>query len=160
MKLVHMLGTTLPQVTLEFKRQQTNSSPGYAWLRNNTCQSLLWRHNGRGSVSNHQPYDYLLNRFFRRRSKKTSKLRDTGLCVGNSPVTGEFPAQMASNAENVSILWRHHVWSLDGYHCHRDTMNLRFWIAQCISSSAAWSGRPKLGHQPCETAKYCCMYRE
>ena len=41
--------------------------------------------------------------FFRSRSKKTSKLRVTGLCVGNSPVTGEFPAQMASNAENVSI---------------------------------------------------------
>ena len=32
---------------------------------------------------------------------KTSKLRVTGLCGGNSPVTGEFPAQMASNAENV-----------------------------------------------------------
>ena len=28
---------------------------------------------------------------------------------GNSPVTGEFPAQRASNAENVSIWWRHHV---------------------------------------------------
>ena len=41
--------------------------------------------------------------------KKTSKLRVTGLCVGNSPETGEFPAQMASNAENVSIWWRHHV---------------------------------------------------
>ena len=41
--------------------------------------------------------------------KKTSKLRVTGLCVGNSPVTGEFPAQRASNAENVSIWWRHHV---------------------------------------------------
>ena len=41
--------------------------------------------------------------------KKTSKLRVTGLCVGNSPGTGEFPAQIASNAENVSILWRHHV---------------------------------------------------
>ena len=40
--------------------------------------------------------------------KKTSKLRVTGLCVGSSPVTGEFPAQMASNAENVSIWWRHH----------------------------------------------------
>ena len=38
-----------------------------------------------------------------------SKLRVTGLCEGNSPVTGEFPAQMASNAENVSIWWRHHV---------------------------------------------------
>ena len=34
----------------------------------------------------------------------TSKLRVTGLCAGNSPATGEFPAQMASNAENVSIL--------------------------------------------------------
>ena len=32
----------------------------------------------------------------------------TGPCVGNSPVTGEFPAQMPSNAENVSIWWRHH----------------------------------------------------
>ena len=40
---------------------------------------------------------------------KTSKLRVTGLCAGNSPVTGEFPAQMASNVENVSIWWRHHV---------------------------------------------------
>ena len=36
------------------------------------------------------------------------KLCVTGLCVGNSPVTGEFPAQMASNADNVSIWWRHH----------------------------------------------------
>ena len=70
---------------------------------------MRWRQNGRDSVSNHQPYDCLLNRLFRRRSKKTSKLRVTGLCAGNSPVTGEFPAQMASNAENVSIWWRHHA---------------------------------------------------
>ena len=28
------------------------------------------------------------------------------------PGTGEFPAQMASNVENVSIWWRHHVWRL------------------------------------------------
>ena len=70
--------------------------------------TLPWRHNGRDSVSNHQPRHCLLNGLFRRRSKKTSKLRVTGLCAGNSPVTGEFPAQMASNAENVSIWWRHH----------------------------------------------------
>ena len=69
--------------------------------------TLQWRHNGRDGVSNHQPHDCLLNRIFRRSSKKTSKLRDTGLCAGNSPMTGEFPAQMASNAENVSIWWRH-----------------------------------------------------
>ena len=69
---------------------------------------LQWRHNEHDSVSNHQPHDCLLNRLFRRRSKKTSKPRVTGLCVGNSPGTGEFPAQMASNMENVSIWWRHH----------------------------------------------------
>ena len=41
--------------------------------------------------------------------KKTSKLRVTGLCGGNSTGTGEILAQMASNAENVSIWWRHHA---------------------------------------------------
>ena len=71
--------------------------------------SLQWRHNERDGVSNHQLHDCLLNRLFRRRSKKTSNLRVSGLCMGNSPVTGEFPAQMASYAENVSIWWRHHV---------------------------------------------------
>ena len=70
--------------------------------------ALRWRHNGRDGVSNHQPRHCLFNRLFRCRSKKTSKLRVTGLCAGNSPVTGEFPAQMASYAENVSIGWRHH----------------------------------------------------
>ena len=50
-----------------------------------TIKSLRWRHNGRYGVSSHQPQDCLLNRIFRRRSKKTSKLRVTGLCAGNSP---------------------------------------------------------------------------
>ena len=70
--------------------------------------TLQWCHNERDSVSNYQPHECLLNRLFRRRSKKTSKLRVTGLYAGNSPGTGEFPAQMASDAENVSIWWRHH----------------------------------------------------
>ena len=70
--------------------------------------ALRWRHNGHESVSNHQPYHCLLNLLFGCTSKKTWKLRVTGLCVGNSPGTGEFAAQMASNAENVSIWWRHH----------------------------------------------------
>ena len=71
--------------------------------------SLLWRHNGRDGISNRQPRLCLLNRSSRRRSKKTSKLRVTGLCAGDSSVTGEFPAQMDSYAENVSIWWRHQV---------------------------------------------------
>ena len=73
--------------------------------------SLQWRHNELDGLSNHQPHDCLLDRLFGRRLKKTSKLCVTGLCVGNSPLTGEFPAQMASYAENVSIWWRHHVQS-------------------------------------------------
>ena len=55
--------------------------------------ALQWRHNERNEVSNHQPRDCLLNRLFKARSKKTSKLRVTGLCEGNSPGTGEFPAE-------------------------------------------------------------------
>ena len=77
---------------------------------NTRSRTLRWRHNGRDRVSNHQPHDCLVNRLFRPRSKKTSKLRVTvtGLCAGNSPETGEFPAQVASDAENVFIWWRHH----------------------------------------------------
>ena len=97
--------------------------PGDAYLRQwliigprKTCplcnckpsNALRWRHNGHESVSNHQSHDCLHNRLFRRRSKKTSKPRVTGLCAGNSPVTDEFPAQIVSNAENVSIWWRHY----------------------------------------------------
>ena len=88
---------------------------GRFWLTEPTLTShwrgsvaWRWRHNGHGGVSNHQPHHCLLSRLFGCRSKKTSKLLVTGLCAGNSPGTGELPAQMASNAENVSIWWRHH----------------------------------------------------
>ena len=47
--------------------------------------TLQWRHNDHDGVSNHQPHCCLPNLKFRRRSKKTSKLRVTGLCAGNSP---------------------------------------------------------------------------
>ena len=69
--------------------------------------ALQRRHDEHDDVSNHQPHYCLLKRLFRRRSKKPSKLPVTGLCVGNSPVTGEFPAQRASNAESAFIWWRH-----------------------------------------------------
>ena len=82
--------------------------------RQNSCTWKIlyasqWRHNECDGISNHQPHDCLLNRLFRRRSKKTSKLLCvTGLCEGNSPVISEFPAQRALNVENVSIWWRYH----------------------------------------------------
>ena len=68
----------------------------YSW-----AASLQWRHNEHDSVSNHQAHHCLLNHLFRRRSKIRSKLRITGLCVRNSPVTDEFPAQRARNTCRV-----------------------------------------------------------
>ena len=84
---------------------------------------LRWRHNGRDDVSNHKPNDCLLNRLFRRRSKKTSKLRVTGLCAGNSrgpvnsphkrPVTRKmspFDDVIMSNDNKSMMLWRY-IWN-------------------------------------------------
>ena len=56
--------------------------------------------------------------FIQAQITETSKLRVTGLCAGNSPVTSEFPAQRASNAENVSIWCRHQAPTL---HIEYDT---------------------------------------
>ena len=65
------------------------------WYRRETAKeahfSLRWRYNERDGVWNHQRFDCLLNRLFRRRSKKTPKLRVTDLCQGNPPVTDGFP---------------------------------------------------------------------
>ena len=46
--------------------------------------------------------------YFRRRSKKTSKLRVTGLCSGIHRWPVNSPAQRVSNAEKVYIWWRNH----------------------------------------------------
>ena len=105
-----MLGPANCVSAWELQRDTTLTSWGHNTHTLITGVTVLqWRHNEPNGVSNHQPHDCLLNRLFRRGSKKTWKLRVTGLCEGNSPVTGEFPAQRASNVENVSIWWRHHV---------------------------------------------------
>ena len=141
-------------------------------------KSLQWRHNGRDSVSN-QPHDCLIDRLFRCRSKKTSKLRVTGLCAGNSPGTGEFPAQMASDAENVpfddvimqparfrKIQKIHSVWS--GYiadDCYMYMMSLlafytpidksKFFIADFIlTQKSTWCLRDNL-HNFCWYIDVC-----
>ena len=98
----------VPQRWYKVSHDVSSVQPGT--IQGALCQNpLRWRHNEHDGVSNHQPHDCLLNRLSRRTSKKTSKLCVTGLCEGNSPGTGEFPAQMASNAGNVSIWWRHHA---------------------------------------------------
>ena len=117
--------------------------------------SSQWRHNEHDGVSNHLPHDCLLDRLFRCRSKKTSKLRVTGLCEGNSPVTGEFPAQMTSNAESVSIWWRHHD-CVGYYPCalsHATTfaaclrIRVFLWFASVLSSNRLWCIKLWKGHK-------------
>ena len=64
--------------------------------------SLQWRHNERDGVSNHQPRHCFTQPFIQAKIKENFKVSR------HWPLFGEFPAQMVSNAENVSIWWRHH----------------------------------------------------
>ena len=63
-------------------------------------------------------------------------LRVTSLFEGNSPVTGEFTAQRGSNAENVSIRWRHHeqIGACSG----KDVSVNLFSIVSCCGFSHSW----------------------
>ena len=114
----------LIKMSAQYEIENPLSRALYCYIDLTPFKSLQWRHNGRDGVSNHQPHDCLLNRLFRHRSKKTSKLRVTGLFAGNSPVTGKFPAQKASNAENISIWWHHHVLSASGSATFNETSAL------------------------------------
>ena len=68
------------------------------WFRQHYNDVIMGAIDG---VSHRRRLHCLLSCWLRRRSKKASKLRNSGLCLGNSPVTGKFPAQKASNAENI-----------------------------------------------------------
>ena len=114
-----------------FANARRNIIPQFEAVETDKGCPLQWRHNGLDGVSNHQHHHCLLSRLFGRRSKKTSKLRVTGLCEGNSPGTGEFPAQMASDAENVSIWWRHH--GLIQYHTPKSDLQLNVKIVDILS---------------------------
>ena len=90
--------------------QQVTRCTRSAIFQSESKFSWQWRHNGHEGVSNPQPHDCLLNCLYRRRSKKTSKLRVTGLCAGNSPVTGEFLIQISPLAYAAL-----HVYADDDY---------------------------------------------
>ena len=103
-----------------------------------TLSTLQSRHNDCDCVSNHRRLDCFLNRLLT--SMKTPKFRVTGLCT----VTGEFPALRTSNAENVSIWWRHyelrHTANVDPDLCrhmvswsHNELKYITFALSRCIS---------------------------
>ena len=89
------------------------------WFETPSRSSLHWRHNDHDGVSNHQPHGCLLNRLFRRRSKKASKLRVTGLCVEFTG-TVEFPAQSPVTRkmfpfDDVIMIMASKWWSLNSF---------------------------------------------
>ena len=83
----------------------------YQWLFNlgqfGYDRTLHWRHHVRAVFSNLKGLDFLLDRLFRPRSKKITKLRVIGLCEGNSPVTSS--ASLAFVIEN-------HRWPVNSPH--------------------------------------------
>ena len=92
---------------LEKRPPASNNAPANGKLppKITKIMALQLRPNRHHGISNHRRLGCLFNRLSMCRSMKTSKLCVTGFCEGNSPVTGEFPAQRASDA--VSIWWRH-----------------------------------------------------
>ena len=73
--------------------------------------------------------------FVQKQIKENIKLRVTGICEGNSPLTGELPAQRVSDAENSSIWWRHHEW-VPVYGHHRPKTHKGVWASTGIYSDA------------------------
>ena len=115
-----------------------------------SAMTLQWRHNEHGGVSNHRRSDCLFNHLFRRRSRKTSKRRVTGLYAGNSRVTGEFPAQRASNAENISIWCRHHGYGTLLLNVHLNRSNLCRFIMISSRFPNYWP--------PVKKIQYVCLF--
>ena len=111
---------------------------------NLSCSSILifswplhWRNNECDGVSIQQRLVCLLRRLFGPRSKKTSKLLVTGLCGGNSPVTGGFPSQRASYAERLpfddvimrQMVWNYHICIVVDVETNNISLNEQPWIA-------------------------------
>ena len=123
---------------------------------------LQWRHDERDGVSNHKPHDCLPKRSFRHRWEKTSKLRVTGLCEGNSPLTGEFPhkepvsrkmfpfddvimrvrvqlyASIASNNGPVPNSRLAIIWTIDSLDCWRMYASFSLYVLWSVASHSTY----------------------
>ena len=80
---------------------------------------LHWHHNEHDGVSNHWRLRFFYLTFYSGRDQRIYQSSvSLCLCEGNSPVTSDFPTQKASNVENASIWWCHHVhksiWTCSG----------------------------------------------
>ena len=132
---------------------------------------LQWHHmNIHLVVSNHWSFNCLFNSLWRPTSNKHQSTL-LSFCEGNSPVTGEFPAQRDSSAEKASIWWRHHEthhtlhlwWAMS---IVRILENIYVIMAvQCISipylqcgTNALFLAAPQSWHLACQPLN-CCGYQ-
>ena len=91
--------------------------------------TLHWHHNGRDGFSNHETQP-----FTQAQIKENVKLCVTGLCVGNSPVTGEFPHKYP--VKRKTFWWRHH----DGLGMqHTLWTNVPTYIYSAESYTSSWN---------------------
>ena len=101
--------------------------------------SLQWCHNDHNGVSNHQPNGCLLKRLFRRRSKKTSKLRVAGLYLGNSPgpVNSPHKGPVTRKMFPFDDVIMYRVWIIASHNFQRDMIASipRYWSDQCDVSN-------------------------
>ena len=82
------------------------------YIRRGYCpdtRSLYWRHYERDGVSNHRRLQCLLTRLCQAQIKENIKAPRDWPLWGEFTGDRRFPSQRASNAENVSTWWRHHV---------------------------------------------------
>ena len=119
--------------------------------------ALHWRHNDYDGVSNHRPHGCLLNRLLGRRLKKTSRLRVTGLCAGNSPRPVNSPHKGPVNRKmlfddvimackecpkNFTIIAQRQYWNRRYGIVHFDFDELSFWYfslyQQCARTTLSW----------------------
>ena len=104
--------------------------------------TLQWRHNGRDGVSNRQTRDCLLKRLFRCRSKKTSKLRVTGLCEGNSPGPVNSPHKGPVTREMFpfdDVIMK--LPAMIHLSLRRMSMRLHPWLSIVHTMAACWRGQ-------------------
>ena len=120
--------------------------------------TLRWRHNDHDGVSNHQPHGCLLNRLVKRRSKKTSKLRVTGLCVGNSPGPVNSPhngpvTRKMFPFDDVIINY-FLLWPING---RPDQCTNCYKVRPGRKDVGLWLSVPLIGHRSCSPNHRCFL---
>ena len=90
-------------------QEEGTVAPVYTICSVSDYRSLQWRHNGHDSVPKTPASRLLTQLFIQTQIEGNIKAPRHWPLWGNSPGTGEFRAQMASYAENVSIWLRRHV---------------------------------------------------